>query len=120
MPKVKFLVDENVDFQIVLYLRGKGFDVVSIAEDSPSIGDIIILEKAAEQQRIIVTNDKDFGLLVFKEKVKCIGVILFRLYDQSFQCKINVLDSLMQHHGNRLEGNFIVLTGDKVRIRRLD
>ncbi|MAG08106.1 hypothetical protein CMO89_01430 [Candidatus Woesearchaeota archaeon] len=100
MTKIKLIVDECVDFPVVLYIRSKGYDVVSIAEKFPSLDDRDILKRAYEEDRIIITVDKDFGLLVFKEKIKLLNI-------------------LINDYSDKLSGNFVVVTEDKVRIRKL-
>lgn len=70
MPKlrpIKFLLDESVEFRIATYLREDDFDVVTIAEEFPSIPDKQVLHIAYKQKRVLVTNDKGFGELIFKE-----------------------------------------------------
>ncbi len=117
--ELRFLVDESVDFPVVLFLRDKGYNTTSIAEDCPSVEDVKILKGAYEENRILITNDKDFGKLVFKEKLKSIGVVLFRLKDESFRAKIVALEQLLQTYSSRLVGNFVVVSKNKVRIRKL-
>lgn len=117
--KLKFLVDESVDFPVVKFLRGKGFDVTSIAEDYPSLEDVNILNTAFKENRILIANDKDFGYLIFKLKLKSRGVILLRLGDQSSKAKIKSLGIIIKNYGSRLLGNFIVVSERKVRIRKL-
>jgi len=65
MPKIKFIVDESVDFPVASHLRDKWFNVTSVSEDFPSIEDIKILDFAFKENRILITNDKDFGSLIF-------------------------------------------------------
>ena len=72
-PFLEFLVDESVEFRIVLFLRSLGFDVISISEENPSIFDPEVLHIAYKQKRVLITNDKGFGRLVFKEKQKSYG-----------------------------------------------
>lgn len=119
MTKTKFLVDESVDFPVVNYLRSLGYDVTSIAEDSPSLEDFLILERSFRENRVIIAEDKDFGTLIFKEKLKSKGLILFRLDDQSSKAKINVLKKLIPEYKYKLSGNFIVISENKIRIRKL-
>ncbi|MBI2541347.1 DUF5615 family PIN-like protein [Candidatus Woesearchaeota archaeon] len=119
MDKIKFIVDESVDFPVVDYLRGCGYNVISVAEDFPSLNDIEILKIALKENRILLVNDKDFGTLVFKEKLKARGVVLFRLWDQSSKAKIKALKTVIDNHGNKLSGSFTVISKDKVRIRKL-
>jgi len=62
---MKFLADENVEKQIVDWLRKNGFDVLFVTEFAKSATDDELLEKAKRDSRILLTNDKDFGELVF-------------------------------------------------------
>ena len=117
--KIKFIVDESVDFSVVEFLRRKGFDVISIAEDYPSLKDINILNAAFKENRILVANDKDFGFLIFKLKIKSRGFILFRLHDQSSKAKIKTLDLAINNYSSKLFGNFVVVSERKVRIKKL-
>ncbi|MEK6943000.1 MAG: DUF5615 family PIN-like protein [Nanoarchaeota archaeon] len=119
MAKIRFIVDENVDFPVVNYLRRKGYSTSSIAEDYPSLEDIKILKIAADEKRVLLTNDKDFGNLVFKEKLKSSGLILLRLGNQSSSAKINALEIIIKNYSDKLLGNFIVISEDKIRIRKI-
>lgn len=118
--KLKFIVDESVDFPVVSYLRNKGYDVTSIVEDYPSLEDTKILKIAFEEGRILIANDKDFGYLTFKLKLKSNGVILFRLEGQSSKAKIKALDTLMKNYSEKLSGNFVVASEYRVRIKKIN
>lgn len=56
-----FLADENLDFPIISALRNAGYDVLSVLELSPSIDDNEVLKIANNENRILLTSDKDFG-----------------------------------------------------------
>ena len=77
---MKFIADEGVDAPIVSALRNKGYDVVYILELSPGKHDDIILNEANSQNRILLTQDKDFGELVFRLRQIHSGVVLIRLH----------------------------------------
>lgn len=115
---MKFLVDENVGLSVVKYLRSQGYNVSFGGEDSAGIQDKEVLEKANREKRIIITNDKDFGDLIFYRSFPHKGVILLRLQDESAKNKIQVIDRLFRHYKDQLRENFIVVTEEKVRIRR--
>lgn len=116
---VSFLVDENVEFSVVRHLREQGYNVLSIAETNPSLDDVSILMLAAKEKRIIITSDKDFGNLIFRENLPTLGIILFRMDDQSARKKVEVIDILLNNYSDRLAGNFITITDAKIRIRRI-
>ncbi len=115
-----FLVDENVEFSVVRYLREKGYDVLSIAEMYPSLDDASILMMAAKEKRMVITSDKDFGNLVFREKLPSSGVILFRMKDQSSPKKVEIVKILLENYLNQLASNFVTISDAKIRIRKIE
>lgn len=88
---MKFVTDENLGIQIPEYLRGLGFDVISVIAIALGEPDPEILKIANQENRILITLDKDFGELVFKYKLIHAGVILFRLKDESIENKKKVI-----------------------------
>lgn len=114
---LKFLADESLEYRIVTYLRKKGYNVTSVAEKFPSIADTAVMSKAVSENRIILTNDKDFGELVFVNHLQHKGIILFRFKKESIQNKINALESLLKNYSPKIPNHFIVIEEDKFRIR---
>ncbi len=88
---MKFITDENLGIQIPQYLKSLGYNVTSAIEVALSRPDVDILNIANKENRILLTTDKDFGELVFKEKLIHSGVILLRLRDESIENKKKVL-----------------------------
>ncbi len=66
---MKIIADENLHRQIVRTLRSSGFDVLSIQEECAGIDDDEIIHKFSGEDAIIITQDKDFGDLVFLQKI---------------------------------------------------
>jgi len=120
MKRLKFCVDESVDFPVVAFLRKKGFDVKSISESSQSLEDINVLSLAYKENRVLITNDKDFGSLIFKQKLKSAGIVLIRLHGQSSKAKINALEDLVDNHLDKISNNFVVISILGIRIRKLN
>ena len=58
---MRFLADESRDFAVVRALRAAGHNVVAVAEISPRVGDEVVIDRAAREDRILITEDKDFG-----------------------------------------------------------
>ena len=68
---MRFVVDASTGMHIVRHLRASGHDVLAVAEIMPNAQDKEILAVALEQARVLVTNDKDFGELVFRSELGC-------------------------------------------------
>ena len=64
---MQFIVDESTGAAVVEFLRSDGHDVLAVAEAMPEANDQDILARAAREKRVLVTNDKDFGELIFRD-----------------------------------------------------
>jgi predicted nuclease of predicted toxin-antitoxin system len=72
---IRFLADESCDFAVVRTLRRAGFDVLCISESSPRTEDSEVIRLALHEERILLTEDKDFGRLVYSHGHDTLGVI---------------------------------------------
>lgn len=115
---MKFLIDESVEYRVVEFLRNLGHDVVAVTEEKPSMQDGNVLSLAHRTQRVLVTNDKDFGTLVFHDHRPHSGIILLRLAQENAASKTIALQSLFSRYRNSLSKSFIVVTKEKIRIRK--
>lgn len=115
MPK--FIVDECTGIAVAQFLREQGFDTVSVSEESPQISDLEILQRAIAEQRIVVTNDKDFGDMVFRDNHHHPGILLLRLADDRVATKIRVVAAVLKQYVDKLEDGFVVATEQNIRIR---
>jgi predicted nuclease of predicted toxin-antitoxin system len=115
---MRFLLDESADYPLAAYLRGLGHDVTAIAHDYPAaLADRQVLQLAQAENRILVTNDRDFGELVVRQRLPHAGLILFRLGEESIATKVRWLAYVLANHQNELQ-HLIVVTDQKVRVRR--
>jgi predicted nuclease of predicted toxin-antitoxin system len=115
---VKFLADENVDKAIVEQLKKEGHIVLYVIEKEPSISDEEVIQRANQESALLLTADKDFGDLVFRQGRIVYGVVLIRLAGLSPQRKAEVVAKVVQEHADELTQNFTVITPGAVRIRR--
>jgi len=115
---MKLLADENVDKSIVERLRDDGHTVLYVLEMEPSIPDDEVIRRANQEFALLLTADKDFGELVFRQGRIVHGVILIRLAGLSPQRKAEVVATAIQEHGDEMVQNFTVITPGAVRIRR--
>ncbi len=77
-----------------------------------------IIQKAFEENWILITNDKDFGDQIYREREPHHGVVLLRLDDERAKNKIVVLKKLLASYSNRLPNQFVVATEEKVRFAK--
>lgn len=114
---MKLVADESVEGPTVDVLRAAGHTVLFIAETSPGIEDGEVLEIACRERALLLTADKDFGELVFRNREPHCGVLLIRSpEDDADENAANTLAALHQH-GPALLDRFSVLVGRAVRIR---
>lgn len=113
------VADESVDKSIVTILRQNSIDVIYIAEIDPSIPDVRVLETAFNKNTILLTSDKDFGELVFKNKANNHGIILLRSIGLSNDQRMILAKEVLLVLKKDVSNCFVVITFEKVRIRRL-
>jgi predicted nuclease of predicted toxin-antitoxin system len=116
---MNFVADESLDAPIIAALRSVGHDVYSIQELHPQINDETVLEISREQNRILLTSDKDFGELVYRLKLVSAGIVLLRIPELSHAEKASLVLLLIQTHGDKLNASFCVVKFDKIRILSL-
>ncbi|MCW3984360.1 MAG: DUF5615 family PIN-like protein [Candidatus Bathyarchaeota archaeon] len=115
---MKFLADENISTKVVNNLKNKGIDIVSVKEINAGLGDEAVLEIANAQNRILLTFDDDFGELIYRRKLKAYGIVLLRFLPKSTQQIYEILSNVLDAQ-NELEGNFVIVTENRIRIHRL-
>ncbi|MGD2158752.1 MAG: DUF5615 family PIN-like protein [Anaerolineales bacterium] len=115
---MRFLVDECAGPIVARWLREQGDDVFSVYEQARGMTEDAIVEKANIEERILITNDKDFGEKIYRERKSHKGVILLRLDDERASNEIEITERLLKNYSEKLRGNFIVAAEQKVRIVR--
>lgn len=117
---MRLLADECCDAGMVEALRADGHDVLYAVEIMQGATDDQILETAFEQHRLLVTEDKDFGELVYRMRLPARGIVLIRFDVSQRGLKTHRIQELLEQHGPRLINAFAVLEADKIRIRSLE
>ena len=115
---MKFIVDESAGRAVSDYLHEIGYDVIAVTEVMPQADDQIILNRAARELRVLITNDKDFGELVFRNGQAHHGVLLLRLQDESAANRVRIVKAVLEQYAEPLKKYFIVATERGVRIRQ--
>jgi len=110
-----FLADENVPLGIVEGLRHRGHDVLWVRTHSPGLADKDVLHFAVEQERVVLTFDKDFGELVFREYATARGIVLLRLILGSPSATADYVVDILDRRDD-WEGHFTVIERDRIRL----
>ena len=79
---MRFLVDECTGPRVANWLKSEGYEVFSVYHQARGLDDNKVIEKAFVEDWILITNDKDFGEKVFRERRPHKGVIFLRLKDE--------------------------------------
>ncbi len=114
---MKFLLDVCVASRsLCAMLTELGHDVLSALEKAPRATDEALLALAWQEQRVLITEDKDFGELVFVRRLPHPCII--RFVEMRVTEKVAAMLELLEHHPDAmLEGTLIVVTQNRVRIR---
>ena len=116
---MKFLADESIEKPVVDWLRGQDFDVRYVTEITPSINDEEVIRFANDEGRILITNDKDFGELVFRQSKIIMGVLLIRATNERTSNKIRLVREVLEKARNKLAGYFVVVNEAGIRMKKI-
>lgn len=115
---MRFLVDECTGRRVAEWLRMQGHEVFSVFDEARGADDDSIIEKADREGWILITNDKDFGEMVYRDRRSHRGVIFMRLENERAANKIAVLRRLLDSYSDKLADQFVVVTETQVRFAR--
>lgn len=113
---MRLVADESGDLAVVVRLREDGHEVLAVSESTPGVPDDVVLSLAAGS--LLLTADKDFGDLIFRQRLAHSGVLLIRLAGLSASEKANLASRAIQDHGAEIALGFAVLSSRSLRIRR--
>lgn len=113
---MKFVADENLHRQIIDELRQAGHEIIAIAEVSPGIVDDDVLALSVRENVPLLTEDKDFGDLVFHQQLPSAGIVLIRISGMPLPQKILHLKQAIQQYGAQFHNAFSVISDRAVRI----
>ncbi|MFW6162112.1 MAG: DUF5615 family PIN-like protein [Planctomycetota bacterium] len=113
------LLDESMEGGTAERLRQDGHDVLCVWEMEPGISDEIVLARANERGALLITADKGFGALIYRNRLVSTGVVLVRLGHLSEERTAEIVSAAIGEHGSRLLGTFTVLSPGIIRSRPL-
>ena len=116
---MKFLADEGFSFEITSFLREMGCDVKWIGDFTHGISDRDVYKIAQGENRVILTDDKDFGELAVRFGIKTIGVVLLRINPKEKGLRKKRVFELLERFSERLKAHLVVIDSEKFRFRKL-
>ncbi len=117
---IKFLADVNIEKPVVDFLVKNGFDVKWVTNIDKQMQDVAVFRIANAEQRIILTNDKDFGEMCFFQKKTSHGIILLRIKGQDSFKKIGLLKKLLERYPDKIIKHFVIVKENKFRFIPLE
>jgi predicted nuclease of predicted toxin-antitoxin system len=117
---MRFLVDECTGPAVARWLATQKHEVFSVFEQAAGADDEDLIKMAYAENWILITNDKDFGEKVYREKFPHRGIILLRLENERNVNKIAALQRLLESYVDELTDRFIVVTEKTIRFAKSD
>ncbi len=116
---MRFLTDENVSNLVVELLGADGHDVVLVRHGHEGAVNTTVLQIADASGRILITEDREFGELVVRQKLPVCGVPLLELDQLSNQAEADRVRAVVASEGDHLIGYLVVVEPGRFRRRKL-
>lgn len=113
---MRFLADESCDFAVVRALRSAGHDVAAVRDLAPGAPDEDVVRMTRVQERVLLTEDRDFGRLVFASTYESPGVLYLRFPANARQTMVDTVLMLVERQDLRLNQHFVVVQPGRIRI----
>lgn len=115
---IKLLADENIPNRTVEALKQRDVDIISVIDSSPGLSDRAVIDLANDEDRVIVTFDKDFGELIFRERLEVTGLILLRIAPISPERIAERIGHILAQNLS-LSNKIVVVREDRIRVTPL-
>ena len=114
---MKFLTDVNASGTLARWLIQRNHDVVKVSEKNPRMTDEEILSWAMSENRIIVTTDKDFEEMIWRQGKPHCGVL--RMENLPRRERLELMQDVLDRHSDDLEaGAIVIASSTKFRVRK--
>lgn len=113
------IADENVETYWIKLLRSSNYEVYSIQENNAGISDLAVIEIIKKLKGVLLTEDKDFGKLVFAYSVKNVSIVFLRYDQPHYHTVENQLLTAIELYHDSVSPVFVTVTKNKTRVSRL-
>ena len=116
---MKFVIDENVSFAVVEFLRGNGHEVIAISETATSgIADSSVFDLARSEPAILVTRDRHFTNPIRFPATDTTGIIYIRRGNLTSEQEVSIIRAfLLSHKPSEYHGKLVTLYLNSAKIR---
>jgi predicted nuclease of predicted toxin-antitoxin system len=115
---VELLADESCAGPVIRALLAAGHDLVVIAEVAKGASDELVMERAFTEGRILITEDRDFGELVYASGSPTAGIVFVKFHSRARRTKPKAVVEAIARLGERLRGGFAVVEPGRVRLAK--
>lgn len=112
---MELLADESCAGPVIRALRAAGHDVVAVAEVAKGASDEWVIQQALSADRVLITEDRDFGELVYSAHHATAGVLFVKFHSRAGGAKPAAVADAIAKLGTRLKGRFAVVEPGRVR-----
>src|SRR2546430_14204310 len=113
------IADENIEQYWISLLRNSGYEVLSIRELHPGIADNEVVNIGKAYNGLLLTEDKDFGELVFAHDIKGLSIVFLRYHQPNYSEVETALMGIIKTYYKSGQHYFITITASTVRIRSI-
>ena len=115
---MEFVADESCAGPVIRALREAGHNVIAIAETAKGLPDEAVMERAFSEGRVLITEDSDFGELVYARGQPSTGVIFVKFDRRTRHAKPAAVVETVAKLGARLRDSFTVIEPGRIRLAR--
>ncbi len=114
-----YIADECFSGLILRMLRDAGFDIARSADIDPSASDVAVLALAYAENRVLLTEDTDFGDLIVRFGLRTHGVVRLDLNSLSREARAQRALHALTQLGESVRGAIVTVEPSRTRIRRV-
>lgn len=118
----KFLLDENLSHETAVFLQSLGYDTKTVVQFGlGGAEDATIARKAAQQKRILITLDSDFGEIFYFAAERNLWIIVLKIRNQTVESVNNTLRRLLDAkilERKTLYNTLLIVEEGRIRVRR--